>query len=120
MNNHDDNLGADIKRAWPANDSSSVPTFAATWRAAEERHARSRRRYGMLVGAAAVVAMVIVGLQLQTPPAADVNFIEVDELLGSTSWTAPSDVLLPRHEFDIYQELPSLIESTEPAGGALL
>lgn len=120
MSKHIDKFDTDIKRAWPENDMRRVPTFAETWRAAEERYARRRRRYGMLAGAAAVVAMVFVGLQLQTSPTADVNYIEVDELLGSTSWTAPSDVLLPRHEFDIYQELPSLIESTDTAGGTLL
>jgi len=120
MNEQDDNFNTEIRRAWPENDNSRVPSFAVTWRAAEERYARSRRRYGMLAGAAAVVAIAIVGLQLQTSPTADVNYIEVDELMGSTSWTAPSDVLLPRHEFDIYQELPSVIESTETAGGSLL
>ena len=120
MNKNDDNFNTEIKRAWPDNDSSRVPAFAMTWHAAEQRYARARRRYGMLAGAAAVVAMAIVGLQLQTSPTADVNYIEVDDLMGSTSWTAPSDVLLPSHEFDIYQELPTLLESTEAAGGTLL
>ena len=120
MNQYDDNFDTEIKRAWPENESSRVPAFAATWRAAEQRYARSRRRYGMLAGAAAVVAIAFVGLQLQTSPTEDVNYIDVDDLLGSTSWTAPSDVLLPSHEFDIYQELPSLLESTEAAGGTLL
>jgi len=120
MNENDDNFNTEIKRAWPDNESSRVPTFAVTWRAAEERYARSRPRYGMLAGAAAVVAIVIVGLQMQASPTADGNYIEVDDLMGSTSWVAPSDVLLPTHEFDIYQELPSVIESTDTAGGSLL
>ena len=120
MKNHDDKLDTEIKRAWPENGSGQVPAFAATWRAAEVRHARSRRRYGMLAATAAIVAIAIVGLQLQAPPTADVSYIDVEDLMGSTSWTAPSDVLLPAHEFDIYQELPSLLESTEAAGGTLL
>jgi len=120
MKKHDDNFDTEIKRAWQENESSRAPTFAVTWRAAEQRYTRSRRRNRMLAGAAAVVAVAIVGLQLQTSPTADVNYIDVDELLGSTSWAAPSDVLLPAHEFDIYQELPSLLESTDTAGGTLL
>ena len=47
-------------------------------------------------------------------------YIEVADLLESTYWSAPSDVLLPDRQFDIYQELPVIFESTEPAGGALL
>ena len=68
----------------------------------------------------AAVAAVAVGLLLRTPPAPDTSFVEMDELMSSTSWVAPSDVLLPEHQFDIYQELPSLLESTESAGGSLL
>lgn len=120
MNKDDDKFTTEIKRAWPDNGASRAPTFTATWRAAEGRYARQRRHYRMLAGAAAVVAAGIVGLQLQTPPHDDFSYIEVDELMGSTSWTAPSDVLLVEHEFDIYQEMPVLFESTQPAGGSLL
>ena len=41
--------------------------------------------------------------------AAGVGFAE---LMDSTYWSAPSDVLLPDREFDIYQDLPELFEST--------
>jgi len=42
------------------------------------------------------------------------------DLLESTSWVAPSDVLLPKHEIDLYQDLPAFSVSTRPAEGALL
>ena len=60
------------------------------------------------------------GLEVLTPAPTVLPLIEMGELLGSTSWQAPSDVLLPQHEFDLYQDMPALIESTEAATGALL
>ena len=69
-------------------------------------------------GAVAAVAAVVVAFNLQSPETT--SYIEVAELLETTYWSAPSDVLLPEHEFDIYQEMPVIFESTEPAGGALL
>ena len=50
----------------------------------------------------------------------DESYVEVADLMDSTYWTAPSDVLLPDRQFDIYQDMPELFESTEPAGGTLL
>ena len=117
---NDDNFPTEVRRAWPDNGESRAPAFDATWRAAESRYARARHIQRMLAGAAAAVAAIIVGLNLTNSPVDDVTYIEVAELLESTSWTAPSDVLLPKREFDIYQELPTLLESTETAGGTLL
>ena len=119
MTDTDDKMEQAVRRSWPGLDASKVPTFDATWQAVEQRFAAGRRRNRMLAGAAAVVAAVVVGLLLQAPPESG-DYVEIDELLGSTSWSAPSDVLLPEHEFDIYQELPSLLESTDTAGGSLL
>jgi hypothetical protein len=68
--------------------------------------------------AAAIVGAVIVLLNSGSPPTA--SYIEIADLMESTYWAAPSDVLLPDREFDIYQDLPVLFESTEPAEGALL
>ena len=120
MNIDDDNFNTEVRRAWPDNGDSRAPAFDATWRAAEGRYARARRNRRMLAGAAAAVAAIVVGLNPTDSPVDDVTYIEVAELLESTSWTAPSDVLLPEREFDIYQELPTLLESTETAEGALL
>lgn len=93
----------------------SAPDFAAVWAAAEAQ-ARPRRRFAAPV-AVALIAIVAVSL---LPSNDDPNFVDLDELLGSTSWTAPSDALLPEHQIDIFREIPRLIESTEMLEGALL
>jgi len=95
------------------------PSFDRLWRKAEQKHRNSRRRYRWFAGTAATAAAVVIALSLQTPADQDA-YIEIAELLESTYWSAPSDVLLPDREFDIYQDLPVLFESTEPAEGALL
>ena len=98
----------------------AAPAFDRVWAGAEERYYSSRRRYAWLAGAAAVVATVVIALNAGTPTPKGTPYIEMAELMNSTSWVAPSDVLLPNHEIDLYQDLPTLIESTEPAEGALL
>jgi hypothetical protein len=95
------------------------PSFERLWQKAEQKHAALRRRYRWFAGAAATAAAVAIALNLQ-PPEEQGAYIEIAELLDSTYWSAPSDVLLPDREFDIYQDLPVLFESTEPAEGALL
>lgn len=96
-----------------------VPAFDAVWQAAELRLAAARQRRRRLAAMAAVVAVLALILQLRSPDE-EVRYIDTAELLDSTVWTAPSDVLLPKHEFDIYQELPELPTSTNTAGGTLL
>ena len=120
MTDSNEQLQQGVRESWPAPEAGRMPTFAATWQAAERRLAARRRQYRVLAGAAALVAAVAVGLLLRTPSVPDTSYVEIDELMGSTSWVAPSDVLLPEHQFDIYQELPSLLESTDAAGGSLL
>lgn len=96
-----------------------VPTFEATWAAAESRYRRDRR-FRAVAGVAASVAVVAIVLSALQPEVVDAPIIEMGDLLGSTSWHAPSDVLLPEHQFDIYQDLPDLIQSTDGTGEALL
>lgn len=116
MNKDDEMLARALRKAQVAG---SAPPFAALFRAAERRIRIRRRMQFTAVGAAAVIALVAVYLQ---PVDRHDDFIYVDreELAASTSWSAPSDALLPTHEFDIYQEIPRLFESTEADGGALL
>ena len=98
-----------------------VPDFDKVWADAAKRAAMKRRRIravGSMAAAAALVAVVVVG-QLR-PVEPDWQFIDPNEIAGSTSWTAPSDVLLPTHQFDIYRDIPVLIESTGKDGGTLL
>ena len=118
VNMSDQELANAIRRANLAD--SEAPSFGKVWSAAEQRYQRSRRRYSLLAGAAAVVAAVIVVLNAAPPTVNYGEYIEMAELLDFTSWAAPSDVLLPTYEFDIYRDLPALMESTKPAEGALL
>jgi hypothetical protein len=96
------------------------PTFAVTWQAATERHKAGQARYRRLAAVAASAATAVLALNLWTAPPDTGAFIEIADLLESTSWAAPSDVLLPEYEFDIYQDMPMLIESTNSPGGSLL
>ena len=98
-----------------------VPDFDTTWAAAEAASQRGRRRItalGSLAAALALVAVVVVS-QMR-PTETDWQFVNPDEFANSTSWVAPSDVLLPEHRFDIYRDIPVLIESTGSEEGALL
>lgn len=115
MQDNDKALQRAVRKSWPQDD---APPFEASWQAARRRHAAGRRRYGRLAAAAALIAAVAIAISLRTPPRA--HYIEVADLLETTYWSAPSDALLPQRQFDIYQDMPEIFESTEPAGGSLL
>ena len=117
MQEEDKILRDKVTRAWP-NSAHSDPGFRNTWQAARERHTTGRRYYQRFAAAAAVIA--VAAIALNSGPPTQETYIEVADLLETTYWTAPSDVLLPEREFDIYQDMPVLFESTEPAGGTLL
>ena len=117
MQDSDKKLRDQVRQSW-GGDRGAEPSFETTWQAAQQRHAAGRRQYRRFAGAAAVIAAIVVAIYAQ-PPAGD-SYIEVADLLESTYWTAPSDALLPDRQFDIYQDMPVIFESTEPAGGALL
>ena len=93
----------------------ATPAFDDTLRAAHERLVRRRRRLRTGGGVAAMAALVAVGIGISlrdaAPPGVDLRIDEA--LLGSTQWQAPSDVLMPTHEFDIYRDTPALPGSTE-------
>ena len=118
MNDSDDTLRKQVSRAWKREGNAGQPSFGDAWQAAKHRYATTRRRYSKFAGVAALAAALVVVLNLQSP--AEESYIDVADLLESTYWSAPSDVLLPDREFDIYQDMPVLFESTEPAGGASL
>jgi hypothetical protein len=106
-----------VSKAWPPA-TENEPAFDAVWLTARQRHAALRRRYQRFAGVAAMVAAAFIVLYAQSP--SQKTYIEMADLMESTYWTAPSDVLLPQREFDIYQDMPAMFESTEPAGGTLL
>ena len=117
MQTDDDKLAQAVKRDFPGD--AQVPSFDKTWSAAEAQHRRSRQRYAGFAAAVVATAAVFMVLSPGTPPDDSESWIG-DELLSSTSWSAPSDVLMPEREFDIYQDLPSLNTSTKSGEGALL
>ncbi len=118
MTKNETELKEAVTEAFPAAEGASP--FDRVWRAAEDRYRASRRRYRSIAAAAALAAVAVVVLNHQVLRQDEMPYIEVAELLGSTSWVSPSDVLLPERQIDLYEDLPALIESTEPAGGALL
>ena len=71
---------------------------------------------------AAAIAVVVATFSLWSANEAEVvdEFLIADALLNSTQWSAPSDLLMPEHQFDLYQDLPLLMESTESQEGSLL
>ena len=115
MNGQDRALRDAVKRAWPEND---APAFEKTWAAAGRRASGGHRRLAWLATAAAIGAVAVIAFNKEAPQ--QTSYIEMAELLESTYWRAPSDALLPDRQFDIYQDMPEIFESTETAGGSLL
>jgi len=125
MTDNDTDLERTLRDALPPGQAEAeagrVPGFDAVWTAAEARLSRQRRRMTAMGGIAAGVAVVAVLVISQLQPAErDWQYVDPDEFASSTSWAAPSDVLLPERQFDIYGEIPVLIESTGTSEGALL
>jgi len=101
---------------------SRIPSFDETWVIAEAeaaRMAKPRWHVGGVFVAAAVLALLVAIWPGRQDELSD-DYMIADALLNSTSWTAPSDALLPNNQFDIYQEIPFLIESTNEQDGSLL
>ena len=99
------------------------PPFDAVWAAAERQHAETgRRRFRVQGGLAAAIALAALSILLWPRQEAELTdeFLIADALMNSTSWTAPSDSLLPEHQFDIYRDIPVLAPSTNSQEGSLL
>jgi len=119
MTETDDVMQKSLRDAQAARETGRVPEFGATWATAEQRAGAARRRLGLIAGSAAA-AVAAVAFSLLVSPGDELRYIDAAELLESTSWSAPSDSLLPEYRFDVYQDIPVLIESTDTYGGALL
>lgn len=119
----DRQIREEIKKAAEATQTlSRIPSFDEIWVIAEAEVARTtkpRRHYIGWVAAAAVMGLAVALWPSQKMELSD-DYMIADALLNSTSWSAPSDALLPEHQFDIYQEIFFLLESTNGQDGSLL
>lgn len=117
MNSDDKTLRDTLQKAQQQADG-PVPDFEMVFGAAQ-RLSRDRRgmRFAGLAAAAAFAGLALLLLPTQDD---EFTYVDVEELMASTSWSAPSDSLLPEHQFDIYREIPKLFESTDTDAGALL
>ena len=95
-----------------------APAFEALFAAARQRAASGRRRRRAVLAAAAAASVAMLVVYLPTNPSP--GLVSDEELLGTTSWSAPSDVLLPDRRTNIFYDLPALPESTGPVGETLL
>lgn len=116
----DDELKDRLKRAFDAAEETTAPPFGDVWHAATLQHRQARRRYAIFSSVAAALAIAVIGLlSYRQAPVSD-EFLIADALLNHTHWSAPSDVLLPEHQFDVYQEVPFLVEPTNSNEGLFL
>ncbi len=110
MSNDDETLRASLQKLQHQVDSQATD-FNAIFASAEGRaRGRSKRRFAGLAAAAAVAVLAHGLLPNQED---DFIYVDIEELTATTSWSAPSDSLLPKHRFDLYRELPMLFESTD-------
>lgn len=117
---NDDELKIGIRAAYEAAEG-TPPPFDEAWAAAEARAARpDRARWLAGVAAAALVAVVTMALWPAQQADLGDDYLIADALMNSTSWTAPSDVLLPDHQFDIYGTFDFPAPSTQLTEGTLL
>jgi len=110
MNNEDESMRASLRESQRRFDG-PAPNFETIFGAAE-RQSRNRRKV-RFVSLAAVVAVAVLALSLLPTQEDEFTYVDVTELVATTQWSAPSDSLLPVHQFDIYRELPRLFESTD-------
>lgn len=88
-----------------------APDFNTIFEVAE-RQSRVRHRV-QLTGLAAAATIAVVALGLLSTQEDEFIYVDVEELTATTQWSAPSDSLLPQHQFDLYRDLPGMFESTD-------
>ncbi len=120
MNDMDKALQNGLRRAQQEAERGRTPDFDTVWAAAEKRAITGRKQGWMVASAAAATIIAVITVGLLRPAEREWRYVNPGEFESSTSWSAPSDVLLPDHRVDIYREIPVLIESTKTEEGALL
>jgi hypothetical protein len=119
---NDEKLREALRDSLQSMQGGDAPEFDAMWSNAKQQHRAARSRYQKIagfVGAAAIAAVAFTLWPLNGNNVADIYLTEED-LLSSTQWIAPSDVLLPEYRIDIYAELPVLIQTNDFDEGSLL
>jgi len=111
-----------VSKSLAAKEAQPAPGFDETWLAAEGRYLERKRRQRTFIGVAASAVLIAVVLGVMPPDEqAELPEFEIAaELMNSTQWSAPSDVLMPEYSIDIYGELPQLRESIDINEGTLL
>jgi hypothetical protein len=115
-------LGKSVAESISKRDVRSVPGFDETWVAAEARFLVEKRRYRTVTGVAASLALVAIVLGM-LPPDGDQKLPDFEleaGMMNTTLWSAPSDVLMPHYQIDVYQDIPEIPVSTDLNGETLL
>ena len=110
MNNEDQEIRASLQASQRQADG-QAPEFNMIFDEAE-RQSRSRHRI-QLAGLAAAAAIAVLALGLLPTQDEDFVYVDLEELTATTQWSAPSDSLLPQHQFDLYRDLPGMFDSTD-------
>lgn len=110
MSDNDDILRKALQKSQSEIDG-EAPDFKTIFGAAE-RQSRARQR-NQRVGLAAAAVVAVVALSLLPVQEDELIYVDVEQLTATTSWSAPSDSLLPEYQFDLYRDLPRLFESTD-------
>ena len=119
---NDEKLKQQLQDSLQSMQGGNAPEFDVMWANAEQRYRATRSRYQRFAGVAAAAAVAATAFMLWPLNGNDAAgiFLTEEDLMNSTQWAAPSDVLLPKHQFDIYGDLPVLIETNDLDEGSLL
>lgn len=115
----DDELRQDLKCAFTSVEG-DPPDFEKTLGAAETGLRRRRTLARIATGTAAAMLALLFGIWSSEAPQSSDEYLIADALMNSTTWSAPSDVLMPEHQFDIYRDIPFPVPSTNLQEGTLL
>jgi hypothetical protein len=116
---NDDELKQSLKRAFESAEG-APPDFGTMLSTADAGLRRKRMLVRLASGVAAAAFALFVGLWSSDAPQPPDEYLIADALMNSTAWSAPSDVLMPEHQFDVYREISFPVPSTNSQEGSLL